>query len=127
MPSPEMLRRVVLVRIYNSEERIASIIRVIGSGEIRTMVFFRGVFLLPVTANVVTSPLILLTLLMEAIHSSETSSPIRATWRNIPEGGIPHSHLRETSNHTRSVSLFQLPHPCLFREAYQIHARIVRL
>jgi hypothetical protein len=31
------------------------------------------------------SPLILSTLMMSAIRSSETSVPTRATWRNIPE------------------------------------------
>jgi hypothetical protein len=30
--------------------------------------------------------------MMEAIHTSDTSVITRATWRNIPEDGIPHSH-----------------------------------
>jgi hypothetical protein len=38
--------------------------------------------------NVVPSSLILVTLMMEAIHSFETSVLRRATWRNIPEDGI---------------------------------------
>jgi hypothetical protein len=47
-----------------------------------------------VKANVATSP-ILVTLLMEAPHSSETSVLTRSTRHNIPEDGIHHSHRRE--------------------------------
>jgi hypothetical protein len=48
-----------------------------------------------VTANVVPSSSILLTLMMETILSSETSVPTRVTPRNIAEDGILHSHPRE--------------------------------
>jgi hypothetical protein len=54
-----------------------------------------SVFRLVVTANVVPSALIIVTLMMGAIYSSETSILTRATWRNIPEDSILHSYRRE--------------------------------
>jgi hypothetical protein len=44
-----------------------------------------------ITANVVPSSPIFVTLMMEALHFSETLIPTRATWRNIAEDGILHS------------------------------------
>jgi hypothetical protein len=54
-----------------------------------------SVIRLLVTANVVGSSAILITLVMEAILSSETSVLTRTTRRNIPEDSIIHSHRRE--------------------------------
>jgi hypothetical protein len=68
-----MLRRVALVRTDVSEERSV----------------------LLVTAHVVHSSPILVTLVMEALRSSESSVLTRATRRNISEYGILHSHRRE--------------------------------
>jgi hypothetical protein len=66
-----MLRRVALVGTDVSEELSASIIKVTRIGEL-------------VTANIPTSPTVA-TLMMEALHSSDTSGFTRVTLRNILE------------------------------------------
>jgi hypothetical protein len=58
------------------------------------IVFLRSVHRLLVTANVPSS-LILVTLMMEALSSSQTSVLTRATWHHISEDGTLHSHRRE--------------------------------
>jgi hypothetical protein len=87
MVTSGMLRRVTLVKTDVSEELSVSIIRVTRIGEL-------GITL-AVTAGVVPSSPILVTLMKEVLSSSETSVITRATRRNIPEDTILHSHRRE--------------------------------
>jgi hypothetical protein len=56
------------------------------------IVVLRSVLRWLVIANLIPRSPILVTLMMKAIHSSETSVIVRATWRHIPENGILPSH-----------------------------------
>jgi hypothetical protein len=75
MASSGMLRRVALVITDASEELSALIIRVTRISELGKL------------AVTPTSP-IPVTLMMEALSSSETLVPTRDIWRNIPEDAI---------------------------------------
>jgi hypothetical protein len=52
-----------------------------------------------------------ITLIMEAVRSSETSVPTRVTRPDIPEDDILHSHRRETPK-SYSTSLNELKRRC---------------
>jgi hypothetical protein len=104
MSSSEMLRRVALVRTDVSEERIFYI-KVIRIGEVgitlavtsnrRTLRRKQRMCCLLVAANVVPCSPILVTLMNEALNTSNTSVLTRASRRNIAEDAIIHSHRRE--------------------------------
>jgi hypothetical protein len=83
-----MLRRVALVRTEISEEFSASFIRVTRIDELNTKVFLRSVRRLLVTASVVPSSPILVTLLKGALLSSETLVLTKSKRRNAPEETI---------------------------------------
>jgi hypothetical protein len=96
MLSSGVLHRMALVRTDISEERITSIIwvrRIVELGTTlavssnRSKVFLRSVLRLLVTANVLSSP-VLVSLIIEAIRSSETSVLTGVRRRNNPEDGI---------------------------------------
>jgi hypothetical protein len=72
MESSGILRHVALVRTDVSEERSVSFIRVTTIVELRTLVFLRSVRRLLVTASVVPSSPILVTMMKKMLSSSET-------------------------------------------------------
>jgi hypothetical protein len=79
------VHRVAVVRTDVSEDVSVAFFRVTRIGELGTKL---------VTASVVLTSPIPVTL-MKALSSSETSILTRATWRNITEDAILHSHRRE--------------------------------
>jgi hypothetical protein len=103
MASSGMLRRVAIVRADVSEELSASFIGVTRIGELGTML---------VTASVVPSSLILVTLMKEALSSSEASVLTRTTQRNIREDAILHSHRSE------NLKLYNIGFNCILSEIF---------
>jgi hypothetical protein len=80
MVSSGLLRHVALVRIDVSKERRESIIRVTRIGELRTTLAVTSKLRRNTTVLYYSS--FLVTLMMEALRSSETSVPTRATRHN---------------------------------------------
>jgi hypothetical protein len=107
MVSSGMLRLVALVRTDVSEVLSASFGSVTRIGELGTtleeipnFVFLRSVRRLLVTASVVSSSSILVSLMKEALTFSETSVLIRATRSNIPKDTV----LQQGISHRRARS-----------------------
>jgi hypothetical protein len=118
MASSAMLRRLALVRTDVLEELSASFIRVTRIGELGTTLTAtsnrRSVRRLLVAANVVPSSPILVTLMNEALSSSETSVLTRSKRRNNPEDTILHRKI-EISRTNEANNFYQ------FMQSFRTH------
>jgi hypothetical protein len=80
------------------------------------VVFLCTVRQLIVTASVVPSSPILVTLMKEALSSSKTSVLTTSTWRNIPADTILHSHCRENLKSYKFMLVNRLWRPTELRQ-----------
>jgi hypothetical protein len=109
MPSSWLLCRVAVTRTDDSEEHMASIIRVAENSELGALavnsnrrILWRHYLLF--TVNVVPSKPILVKLMMGTVQSPSNVGS-KTIWRNIPEDAILHSHCRENLKILHSLKL----------------------
>jgi hypothetical protein len=113
-----MLYFVALVRTDDSEERSALIIKLARIGEVGTLVItsngHTSMLRFLIIRNVDSNSSILLTLMIKALRSSETSVGTRDIWRNISKDRIFHNHLRSNLKSCTISSLFAYNNKALY-------------